>query len=666
MRITCPNCTAGFDIPSELLGRRGRTLKCATCGHGWFQSAVVDEIDLADVMNNPADKKQDIGGNTSRRTVPDTAAIAAAATQAFSQNFGAQGAPSARVAPPPPATPPQAPRPQPAQQPQPQQPAVPPGARSIMSRRNQQTQPQGGQSMMSAEEAAAALAAQSLLSPEEQVAAQAGQSLIPPDEQAQPAASMAAQDNPLVQGVTGGAPGAPMVHQGGNIVSAAEAAAANPLMEQVAQQPPPDPSAWLQQGDDDDAILGVTGMPGMPGASGMPGAAPASTPPAWTESMMDRGMAAGPNAGAMSQMGQNAQGPGLGARSMLTGAEVQAPGQAARSMLTGQEVGGPGLGAQSMLTGEKIGPGQAGVSQMGGEVDAPGQGSVSLLDGTEHDAQTRQGGADHGLDGVSSGPGGAPKPDGELVEGEGSDSIEDDLFEEGAESEDADIEGGIEGGASGGPGGAPSGKGEGDEEDADDQEDADDEEDEDDLVDPDEDRPDFMSGEDDDIDDLDDDPLAGLEEAPPPKKKPKKKKKTDPAVVTAIVMFIVVAGLISVLYAGRDQLSQLWPALRGVYDALDMEEDPGEGLRLSQPQPSRMIIAGVQTLVVNGFITNLTDGVQPVPGIKLMLVDQNNNIVQETTAEASSNMIDPNSSIPYRIELQLPVDSATGILVEFD
>ncbi len=50
MRITCPNCTAGFEIPTELLGRKGRSLKCATCGHSWFQAAVIDEIDLADVL----------------------------------------------------------------------------------------------------------------------------------------------------------------------------------------------------------------------------------------------------------------------------------------------------------------------------------------------------------------------------------------------------------------------------------------------------------------------------------------------------------------------------------------------------------------------------------------------------------------------------------------
>ena len=41
MRITCQNCIAGYKIPTELLGRKGRSVKCARCGHSWFQPAPV-------------------------------------------------------------------------------------------------------------------------------------------------------------------------------------------------------------------------------------------------------------------------------------------------------------------------------------------------------------------------------------------------------------------------------------------------------------------------------------------------------------------------------------------------------------------------------------------------------------------------------------------------
>lgn len=50
MCIACPYCNVGSEIPTDLLGRKGLSLKSATCGHPCFQVAVVDEIDLADCL----------------------------------------------------------------------------------------------------------------------------------------------------------------------------------------------------------------------------------------------------------------------------------------------------------------------------------------------------------------------------------------------------------------------------------------------------------------------------------------------------------------------------------------------------------------------------------------------------------------------------------------
>ncbi len=39
MLISCPNCETQFAVPESALGQKGRTLKCARCGHKWFQTA---------------------------------------------------------------------------------------------------------------------------------------------------------------------------------------------------------------------------------------------------------------------------------------------------------------------------------------------------------------------------------------------------------------------------------------------------------------------------------------------------------------------------------------------------------------------------------------------------------------------------------------------------
>ncbi|MEQ8508711.1 MAG: DUF3426 domain-containing protein [Rhodospirillaceae bacterium] len=672
MRITCPNCTAGFEIPTQLLGRKGRSLKCATCGHSWFQAAVVDEIDLADVLaETKKDASKDMGGAAKKTDAaaagptaqaaakpgggsrtPDTAAVAAAANAALEQ--GATGGPG----------------------------SAPPGkATSIASgddgrHGGPQAAALAGKSMR--DQAGATATGEEAISwmekqPEYQDQAGAMPIDRPPGTTGGPGAAPQSADAGYAgeQGAVGGPGAAPQAQEPGY------AAPGKSLKgEEAPAGPAEKPISWLDR-DPSVAATGIPGMPGMPGAlpAAMPGAsaiagglgamggAPGAAPGAMG------GAAAPPPVPGQSMMGRDPMsGPGAGAVSQLTGQQVQAPGQGARSMLSGETVGGPGGPAQS---------------QMGGDVDAPGGVAVSMLDGSEH-AGGAQGGAPE--EGANGGPG-------QSMLGEDE-----------------------EGGASGGPGQTPAGleendsnddsfddddsfhqaeRGAGDDDEldrddlADDEDDdafhqaergegeegdEEDEDDEDELVDPDDDRPDFGgSAASDDEDDLEDDVLAEDEDGEqserdkPKKKKPTKKSKPlDPAYVTAVVMTVVVGLIGSVLFAARDQLSDLWPGINGVYEALGLDDDSAEGLRLSSPVPVRIMKGGVQTLVVSGFVTNLSPNIQPVPNVKLMLIDKDNNVVQETSAAPSSPTIDPNSTQPYRIELQLPVESATSLKVDWD
>lgn len=42
MLISCPSCSTRFAIPDTALGDGGRNLKCARCGHKWFQPPITD------------------------------------------------------------------------------------------------------------------------------------------------------------------------------------------------------------------------------------------------------------------------------------------------------------------------------------------------------------------------------------------------------------------------------------------------------------------------------------------------------------------------------------------------------------------------------------------------------------------------------------------------
>lgn len=43
MRITCPECESGFDVPDNAIPEKGRKLKCSQCQHKWHQKPVTEE-----------------------------------------------------------------------------------------------------------------------------------------------------------------------------------------------------------------------------------------------------------------------------------------------------------------------------------------------------------------------------------------------------------------------------------------------------------------------------------------------------------------------------------------------------------------------------------------------------------------------------------------------
>ena len=42
MRITCPECDSGFDVPDNAVPEKGRKLKCSQCQHKWHQMPLAD------------------------------------------------------------------------------------------------------------------------------------------------------------------------------------------------------------------------------------------------------------------------------------------------------------------------------------------------------------------------------------------------------------------------------------------------------------------------------------------------------------------------------------------------------------------------------------------------------------------------------------------------
>jgi hypothetical protein len=187
--------------------------------------------------------------------------------------------------------------------------------------------------------------------------------------------------------------------------------------------------------------------------------------------------------------------------------------------------------------------------------------------------------------------------------------------------------------------------------------------DEDDLVDPDADRPNFGSA--------DDEAEAGEEEemvaddgfaevaaragggtAATPFKR---RKPLDPAYTTAAMMGAVVLSIVAVLWFGRAEIAKMLPQFQSLYDRVGVEAPrPGDGLSIAESSKRLQRIGGVETLVVQGYVSNIGEIPRTVPGIRLELYNEKKEVIQAKTAAAPAALLDPAGSASFEIRLELP------------
>lgn len=48
MRLTCPNCGAQYEVPSEVIPTNGRDVQCSNCGNTWFQAHPDHPVEMSE------------------------------------------------------------------------------------------------------------------------------------------------------------------------------------------------------------------------------------------------------------------------------------------------------------------------------------------------------------------------------------------------------------------------------------------------------------------------------------------------------------------------------------------------------------------------------------------------------------------------------------------
>ncbi len=191
-----------------------------------------------------------------------------------------------------------------------------------------------------------------------------------------------------------------------------------------------------------------------------------------------------------------------------------------------------------------------------------------------------------------------------------------------------------------------------------------------DLVDPDADRPDFGSAASGKASEDEDDFVDGEdEEADTPMAKQmfqrgqrQKSKPLNPAYLTAAVSVMAFVSLAAVLWVGRDLVERMWPAAKTFYERTGVVAPrAGDGLRWALSAKSLRRVDGIETLVVRGFVSNIDKVIKPVPKMKLQLLNEAKEVIQESEMPPPKTLLDPNESVEAELRLELPdMARATG------
>lgn len=128
---------------------------------------------------------------------------------------------------------------------------------------------------------------------------------------------------------------------------------------------------------------------------------------------------------------------------------------------------------------------------------------------------------------------------------------------------------------------------------------------------------------------------------------------------------LVVLALMAGLAAGREDLVKVWPATATFYDAIGWPVGaPSDALQLAKVRSAERVENGRKVLVVEGEVSNVSDGEQQVPPLKATLMGANGPMHSWTFSLKEANL-KPHVSVPFQTSLENPAADASSVAVTF-
>jgi len=135
----------------------------------------------------------------------------------------------------------------------------------------------------------------------------------------------------------------------------------------------------------------------------------------------------------------------------------------------------------------------------------------------------------------------------------------------------------------------------------------------------------------------------------------------------SFIWFLTIAALgIAALFAfsNRQSIVEKYPGMATIYQAFGVEVN-AIGLQFDDPTIRRLPIDGVETLVINGHITNITNEDRDIPMLELSIVNKAEEVLASWVIEPPQPSLQAEGRIEYKSEYQNPPVDGERVLYRF-
>ena len=149
-------------------------------------------------------------------------------------------------------------------------------------------------------------------------------------------------------------------------------------------------------------------------------------------------------------------------------------------------------------------------------------------------------------------------------------------------------------------------------------------------------------------------------------KQPQPEKKGGALKVILILLALAFIGTAVFAFVAKDIVFQYYPPAKQMYIDYGLyEPEPGEGLSPQDIKPSRDLRSGVEYLIVEGKVVNITDKPVAVPPLRVSLTNPEGKVLASEILELGKAELQPGETMPFKAEFENPPGTARSMTVDF-